>query len=79
MKKYALAFEYDLKRGAAYLARHEEGHGGVALFDTRDEAKRWFYESGEIDPDLWSAPNVIELDLDTDDIALAAERFLASR
>jgi hypothetical protein len=78
MKKYALAFEYDLKQGVAYLARREEGKGAIALFDTPDDATRWFHESGDIDPEMWSS-NVIELELDADDIALANARFADPR
>jgi hypothetical protein len=50
---------------------------GIALFDTSDEATRWFHEGGEIDPELWT-PNVIELELDADDIEAANRRFATS-
>ena len=60
-KKWAVVFEYDLKKGLCILARKNAGIGEVALFDSKEEAKEWVASSGEIDADLWDI-NYVKLD-----------------
>ena len=52
-KKWAVAFEYDLKEGLCILARKDAGSGEVALFDSKENAEEWVALSGEIDAELW--------------------------
>jgi hypothetical protein len=59
-KKWAVAFECDLKQGVCVLARRDAGEGEVALFNSKDEAEEWVASSGEIDADLWDI-NYIEV------------------
>jgi len=52
-EKWAVAFEYDLDKGLAFLAKKDSGAGEVALFDSQEKAEEWVEASGEIDPDMW--------------------------
>lgn len=58
-KKWAVVFEYDLKKGLCVLARRDAGEGEIALFNSKEDAEEWVQESGEIDPELFEI-NYIE-------------------
>lgn len=58
--KFAVAFEYDLKRGVAFLAfRERKGHlPTVALFDSLDEAKAWVLSGRDIDLSIFDEDDI---------------------
>lgn len=63
VKKYAVAFEPDIKQGTCHLARLEEGHGDVALFYTREQAQAWIDEGEDIDGSIFNL-NILEIEVE---------------